>query len=104
MDDLFDIAALNALQTLKGIDKEFLLSQREKGRVGCLIGIDEAGEQLDARRLKRADKEENRKRKHAIESKQQFATGQISDDESESPAESVSEDYVPKSRAPNGKY
>lgn len=72
LDDLFDIAALNALQTLKGIDKEFLLSQREKGRVGCLIGIDEAGEQLEARRLERADEEENRKRKHAIESKQQF--------------------------------
>lgn len=44
LDDLFDIVASDALQKLKGIDREFLISQRKKGRVGCLLGIDEAGE------------------------------------------------------------
>lgn len=78
LDDLFDIASADALQSLKGAERELLLTQRQKGRVGSLAGIDRtdeaidrAGEAIEEKRLKRLEQEENRKRKHAIESKQQ---------------------------------
>lgn len=71
LDDLFDIAAKDALNILKGVDREFLLSQRKKGRVGSLCGVDAIGEAKEARRLKRIEEEENRRRKQAIASKMQ---------------------------------
>lgn len=41
LDNLFDIAHVNALKIMKiKEDKIFLQRQREPGRPGCLIGVD----------------------------------------------------------------
>ncbi|GBM54440.1 hypothetical protein AVEN_275641-1 [Araneus ventricosus] len=41
LNNLFDIAHGNALEIIKiEEDRKFLLSQREPGRRGCLMGID----------------------------------------------------------------
>ena len=41
LDDLFDIAHMDALDIIKiEMDRQFLLSQREKGRIGCMLGRD----------------------------------------------------------------
>jgi hypothetical protein len=41
LDDLFDVAHVDALSLIKiAEDREFLLAQREKGRRGCLAGVD----------------------------------------------------------------
>ncbi|GBM23582.1 hypothetical protein AVEN_196655-1 [Araneus ventricosus] len=41
LNDLFNIAPANALEIVKiEEDRKFLLSQREPGRRGCLMGID----------------------------------------------------------------
>lgn len=40
LPDLFDIAHGNALKMLKNdVDKQFLISQRQKGRQGCLLEL-----------------------------------------------------------------
>jgi len=64
MNDLFDISHNNALiiMTVEE-DKLFLIKQREKGRTGCMIGIDKNGEKLEKRRQQRLDREKERKRK-----------------------------------------
>lgn len=41
LDNLFDVAAGNALTVLKGDARAFLLSQRQEGRVGSLLRIDQ---------------------------------------------------------------
>ncbi|KAE9523786.1 hypothetical protein AGLY_015846 [Aphis glycines] len=54
LTDLFDIAHLNALQIIKiDEDKKFLLAQREKGRKGCMIGIDRKLEKQEMRKNQR---------------------------------------------------
>lgn len=61
-EDLFDVAAQNALQTIKiEEDKQFLLSQRKKGRPGCMIGVDKKLASLEARKKIRQEKEKERK-------------------------------------------
>jgi hypothetical protein len=41
LDDLFGIAHMSALDIIKiNIDRQFLLYQREKYRIGCMLGID----------------------------------------------------------------
>lgn len=64
MNDLFDISHQNslAMMTIEE-DKQFLIKQREKGRTGCMIGIDKSRVNLEKRRLQRLEKEEERKRK-----------------------------------------
>lgn len=63
LDDLFDMAHVDALNIIKiEEDKQFLIQQRLKGRPGCMIGI-------DANLKKR---EENReKRQQAVELRRQ---------------------------------
>ena len=42
LDDLFDIATANALNEIRiEEDKQFLLRQRQRGRPGCMIGVDD---------------------------------------------------------------
>lgn len=42
LDDLFDVASANALDLMSiEIDKAFLIAQRQKGRPGSLLGIDQ---------------------------------------------------------------
>lgn len=53
LDDLFDIAAVDALKSMKNeVDKEFLLAQRKEGREGSLIGIEKKGTKKEERKQK----------------------------------------------------
>lgn len=62
---IFDIAATDALETMKiQEDKNFLLQQREKGRPGSMGGIDVTLVRKQKRKAKRLEEEENRKRKY----------------------------------------
>lgn len=65
MDDLFDIADANALQLIKNQDDiEFLKLQRQKGRPGCMIGVDVNMAAREERAAERNAKVVVRKRKH----------------------------------------
>lgn len=65
LDDLFDIAAADALVMIRiEEDKKFLLMQREKGRPGCMAGVDVVLSKREQRAQERRDKEDARKRKH----------------------------------------
>ncbi|XP_050520208.1 uncharacterized protein LOC126893767 [Daktulosphaira vitifoliae] len=66
LNDLFDIAHRDALILIKyDEDKQFLIKQREKGRTGCMVGIDKKEELLEKTRQLRIEKENERKRKSA---------------------------------------
>lgn len=60
LDDLFDIASADVLETLL---KKFLLTQREKGRPGCMAGVDMVLFGREKRAQERRVKENARKRK-----------------------------------------
>lgn len=65
LDDLFDIASVDALDEMKiEEDKAFLLMQREKGRRGCMAGVDMSLNRREMRSQQRKEREESRKRKH----------------------------------------
>lgn len=65
LDNLFDIATVDALETMKfEEDKKFLLLQREKGRPGCMAGVDMNLYGKEKRSMERKEKEAARKRKH----------------------------------------
>lgn len=65
LDDLFDIASVNALEEIKIVeDKEFLEMQRQKGRPGSMAGVDMVLHEKEKRYEQRREKEEMRKRKH----------------------------------------
>jgi len=62
LDDLFDIAHSNAMNTIKiDEDKEFLLLQRQKRRVGCMLGRDVKLAEKEQRKTTRKDAEYKRK-------------------------------------------
>ncbi|GBN60140.1 hypothetical protein AVEN_271545-1 [Araneus ventricosus] len=64
LNNLFDIAHANALEIIKiEEDRKFLLSQREPGRRGCLMGIDMKLEKREERVLLRVIEQENRRAK-----------------------------------------
>lgn len=65
LDDLFDISHANAMEMIKiAEDREFLTLQRQKGRPGCMTGIDRALYDMEQRRAQRLEMAENRKRTH----------------------------------------
>lgn len=65
LDDLFDIASANALEIIRiEEDKQFLIMQRQKGRPGCMIGVDMKLYGKDVRGRKRREKEDLQKKKH----------------------------------------
>lgn len=71
LDDLFDIASANAMEIIKiEEDKQFLTMQREKGRRGCMAGVDMNLFAREKRSQNRKEKEESRKRKHTEMSQQ----------------------------------
>lgn len=71
LDDLFDIAAEDALETIRvEEDKAFLLMQREKGRPGSMVGVDMTLNGREKRSQIRREKDEERKRKHDAMSQQ----------------------------------
>lgn len=71
LDDLFNVAKKDALSLVKGDIREFLQSQREKGRPGDFAGISEKVRQTAEKRNKRLAEEEKRRRKSALVLKQQ---------------------------------
>lgn len=74
LDDLFDIAATNALdQILIEEDKQFLIQQRQKGRPGCMAGVDMTLYGREKRSRERRVKEQQRKRKYGEMSESQSA-------------------------------
>lgn len=65
LDNLFDIAHADALKTIKKQeDRDFLESQRKKGREGSMIGIDRTLAGKEQRKADRIEKEQQRKRKY----------------------------------------
>lgn len=79
LDDLFDVAHSEALLSTDEKAKAFLVSQRQKGRIGCLTGADEKErlkqekEQMERenKQLVRKMQEEKRKAKWEAESVKQ---------------------------------
>lgn len=64
LENLFDIAHANALDLIKiEEDKQFLLCQRQEGRVGTLGGIDKQHAEKEERTKKRLSQEEERQKK-----------------------------------------
>ncbi|XP_055307228.1 uncharacterized protein LOC129571460 [Sitodiplosis mosellana] len=65
LDDLFDIAAADALETMRNEeDKEFLEKQRQKGRPGSMLGVDMKLAGKEERSKLRKEKEDARKTRH----------------------------------------
>lgn len=65
LDNLFDIAHRDALILMKiKEDKEFLLLQKQKGRPGCMAGVDMVLSQRQNRAEQRKEKESSRKSKY----------------------------------------
>jgi hypothetical protein len=68
LNNLFDIAAQNALQIIKiEEDREFLIAQRKPGREGCMLGVDTKLSQKETRRKEWLQKNEDRKKKYLEE-------------------------------------
>lgn len=68
LDNLFDIAHIDALQIIKiSEDKVFLQRQREPGRTGCLAGVDKNLADKEERVRLRTIEEEKRQRNPFIE-------------------------------------
>lgn len=63
LNDLFDIAAFDALERIMEEDKQFLILQRQKGRPGSMAGIDKVTVDREKRRLQRLEQESERERK-----------------------------------------
>lgn len=64
LDDLLDIAHMNALDIIKiEIDRQFLLSQREKGRIGCMLGKDKNLQKTEERVITRLEAVTKRKKR-----------------------------------------
>lgn len=62
LDNLFDIphADSMAIMTIQE-DKYFLLQQRQKGRPGCMVGVDTILAAKEKRKLDRVEQEQRRK-------------------------------------------
>lgn len=74
LDDLFDIAHSNAMNLIKiDEDKEFLSLQRQKGRVGCMLGRDVKLAEKEQKKATRIDAENKRKDKQ--QNSEYFKTG-----------------------------
>jgi len=68
LDDLFDIAHANALDLIQiQEDKEFLISQRQKGRPGSMVGRDMCLARREERVAKQLELETSRKQKYKEE-------------------------------------
>lgn len=66
LDNLFDIAHANALDMMRNDeDIEFLKKQRENGRPGSMLGVDQKLADKEERSRLRKEKEESRQLKHA---------------------------------------
>lgn len=70
LDNLFDIAHANAMSMIRNEeDREFLQKQREDGRPGSMLSVDQVLYAKELRAQARKEQEEMRKLKHAEASK-----------------------------------
>lgn len=77
LEDLFDVATEKALRTIKiEEDRQFLIFQRQKGRPGSMVGVDNVLLQKEKRRMKRLEEAETRQAAASIET----AAGSSSND------------------------
>lgn len=82
LDDLFDIAAADALEKMKITeDIKFLKMQRQKGRPGCMAGVDQVLYNREIRAQERREKAESRKRKYMEENNKCSNTIEESDED-----------------------
>ncbi|XP_036322143.1 uncharacterized protein LOC118736152 [Rhagoletis pomonella] len=80
LEDLFDIATADALDTMKIWEgKQFLEMQRQKGRPGCMTGVDMVLYGREKRAQERLHKEQERKRKHHEQTSQESAVVNLMD-------------------------
>lgn len=64
LEELFDIAAANAMDVLThDADKQFLMQQREKSRQGAISGVDAVAMRKEKKKLERIEAEAQRRRK-----------------------------------------
>ena len=63
LGDLFDIAHANATNMIKIEDRKFLFAQRQKGRIGSMLGVDKKLAAIEQRKSERVAKDFERKRK-----------------------------------------
>ncbi len=79
MDDLFDIAHSEAVEQLKNEeDKNFLILQRQKGRPGSMLGVDQKLKHKEERALRRTAMETARRKRTYEEMEQHFGTHELS--------------------------
>lgn len=75
LNDLFDIAHVNAMSIIKiNDDKKFLTLQRQRGRPGCMLGLDLKLDALEKRKETRVQNE-NKFREQMVETYEEFETG-----------------------------
>jgi len=92
LDDLFDIATSSAVNDIKiPEDRDFLLLQRQRGRPGCMLGVDVKLARTEKRREERIATEEKRREKYAVQkpgcSSEKVQCVELSDDFGSSDAE-----------------
>lgn len=64
LDDLFDMSHNDALQMITNEEvRDFLIAQRQKGRVGCLLGVEQREMVVEQKREQRLQQEEERREK-----------------------------------------
>lgn len=79
LDNLFDIAHSAAMEMMSiEEDKQFLVKQREKGRIGSMLGIDNILAAKEKRKSDRMEQEQRRKQIY-VESEHQRGKCQLSD-------------------------
>ena len=89
LDELFDIAHADAMNLIKiDEDKEFLASQREKGRPGKIGSLDYKTARTSEKIMKRKDEEKKRKQKALLEMAATSETANLQSSSSSSSTES----------------
>lgn len=62
-DELFDIAHADALNMMTiDIDKQFLITQRQKGRPGAMMGVDWISKKREFKRSKQLEESEKKRK------------------------------------------
>jgi len=93
LDDLFDVAHADAMSLIKiEEDRKFLEAQREKGRRGCMGGIDSKLAKQEDRRLQRELLAEQRRQKEEQRKRNSSAVETVSDCDSSEGRNSDAED------------
>lgn len=92
LDNLFDVAHADALSMLKiEEDRQFLISQRQPGRVGCMGGVDYIYSEVEKKREKRKQEELNREQYHLASKIPRNFTENVHEDDSDIEVEEIND-------------